>query len=176
MIPSQAHLDPRFKGFPNLPEDEYESILAVPVLARDRLAGALNVRTRRPRTFSDEEVALLSAIAGQVGQAIENAKLYERSQRRVAELEALAEISRSMTSSLYLDDVLRDISGSTCRALRAQGGAVVPAWGAGPAAASRGGAGRGEGELIARAAGAPFAAEPAAAEPLSWKQGRIGSL
>src|ERR687894_3103249 len=33
MIPSQAHLDPRFKAFPNLPEDEYESILAVPILA-----------------------------------------------------------------------------------------------------------------------------------------------
>ena len=118
---AQAHLDPRFRAFPNLPEDEYESILAVPVLARDHLAGALNVRTRRPRAFSDDEVALLSAIAGQVGQAIENAKLYERSQRRVAELEALAEISRSMTSSLYLDDVLRDIAASTCRALRRAG-------------------------------------------------------
>jgi len=46
MIPAQAHLDERFKAFPNLPEDEYESILAVPVLARDRLAGALNVRTK----------------------------------------------------------------------------------------------------------------------------------
>jgi hypothetical protein len=34
MLPAQAHLDPRFKAFPNLPEDEYESILAVPILAR----------------------------------------------------------------------------------------------------------------------------------------------
>src|SRR5437764_14538352 len=46
MLPEKAHLDPRFKSFPNLPEDEYESILAVPVLARDKLAGALKVRTR----------------------------------------------------------------------------------------------------------------------------------
>src|SRR6185312_11192639 len=148
MIPAQAHLDPRFRAFPNLPEDEYESILAVPVLARDHLAGALNVRTRQPRAFSDEEVALLSAIAGQVGQAIENAKLYERSQRRVAELEALAEISRSMTSSLYLDDLLRDISESTCRALRAQECAVVLDSEDGPAVAYRSGAGRGDEELI----------------------------
>ena len=41
MIPAQAHLDERFKAFPNLPEDEYQSILA-----REKLAGALNVRTR----------------------------------------------------------------------------------------------------------------------------------
>jgi two-component sensor histidine kinase len=90
MIPSAAHLDPRFVSFPNLPEDEYESILAVPVMARERLEGALNVRTRLPRSFGDDEVALLSAIAGQVGQAIENAKLYERTRARLSELESLA--------------------------------------------------------------------------------------
>ena len=45
-IAARADLDPRFKLFPNLPEDEYESILAVPILAREKLEGALNVRTR----------------------------------------------------------------------------------------------------------------------------------
>ena len=90
MIAEAAHLDARFVGFPNLPEDEYESILAVPVHARDRLEGALNVRTRLPRAFGEDEVALLTAIAGQVGQAIENAKLYEQTRARVSELESLA--------------------------------------------------------------------------------------
>ncbi len=89
LLAHAAHLDPRFVSFPNLPEEEYESILAVPVLARDRLEGALNVRTRLPRAFADDEVELLCAIAGQVGQAIENAKLYDRLQRRVSELESL---------------------------------------------------------------------------------------
>ena len=32
MIAADAHLDPRFKSFPNLPEDDYASILAVPIL------------------------------------------------------------------------------------------------------------------------------------------------
>src|ERR671936_1876494 len=68
MLPAQAHLDPRFKAFPNLPEDEYESILAVPILAREKLAGALNVRTRAPRAFSEGEIELLLAIASQVAQ------------------------------------------------------------------------------------------------------------
>ena len=63
MIAAQAHLDPRFKQFPNLPEDEYESILAVPILARDTLEGALNVRTREPRAFTEAEIELLVAIA-----------------------------------------------------------------------------------------------------------------
>src|SRR3954453_14599722 len=73
MIASQAHLDPRFKGFSNLPEDEYESILAVPILAREKLAGALNVRTREPREYSRDEIELLLAIAGQGPQTIEKA-------------------------------------------------------------------------------------------------------
>src|SRR3990170_1159778 len=45
MIPREAHLDPRFKSFPNLREEHYQSILAVPILAKERLEGALNVRT-----------------------------------------------------------------------------------------------------------------------------------
>src|SRR3954468_6592062 len=76
MLDSKAHLDPRFKHFPNLPEDEYESILAVPILTRDgTLEGALNVRTRRPRAFGEDEVELLLAIAAQVAQSLEHAKL-----------------------------------------------------------------------------------------------------
>src|SRR5947209_11594076 len=85
MIPEKAHLDERFKAFPNLPEDEYESILAVPILAREKLAGALNVRTREPREFMRAEIDLLLAIAGQVAQTIEHAKLYAEAQRRVSE-------------------------------------------------------------------------------------------
>ena len=61
MIASEAHLDPRFKSFPNLPEDQYEPILAVPIVARDDgFEGALNVCTLRPRTFTDAEIDLLS--------------------------------------------------------------------------------------------------------------------
>src|ERR687883_2044945 len=104
MLPAQAHLDPRFKSFPNLPEDEYESILAVPILAREKLAGALNVRTRAAREFSEAEIELLVAIAAQVAQTIEHAKLYAEAQRRVGELEALARISEAVSESLYLQE------------------------------------------------------------------------
>jgi two-component sensor histidine kinase/putative methionine-R-sulfoxide reductase with GAF domain len=110
MLSEQAHLDPRFKEFPNLPEDEYESILAVPILARDTLEGALNVRTRERRAFTDAEIELLVAIASQVAQTIEHAKLYERAQRRVAELEALARISEAVSESLYLEESLEAIA------------------------------------------------------------------
>src|SRR5215208_1409636 len=93
-IPSQAHLDARFKNFPNLPEDEYESILAV-------------------------------AIAAQVAQSIEHAKLYAEAQRRVHELEALARISEAVSEALYLEESLEAIVKTTVDALSATGAALV---------------------------------------------------
>jgi two-component sensor histidine kinase/putative methionine-R-sulfoxide reductase with GAF domain len=126
MIAAQAHLDPRFKEFPNLPEDEYESILAVPILARgERLEGALNIRTRTPRDYDSGEIELLQAIAAQVAQTIEHAQLYHQAQRRVAELEALARISEAVSESLYLEESLEAIVKTTMDAVAATGAALV---------------------------------------------------
>jgi two-component system, sensor histidine kinase PdtaS len=126
MIPSQAHLDPRFKQFPNLPEFAYESILAVPILVHgERLEGALNVRTYEPRTYSGAEIELLEAIADQVAQSIEHAQLYAQAQRRVVELEALAKISEAVSESLYLEESLEAIVKTTMDAVQATGAALV---------------------------------------------------
>ena len=157
MLPSKAHLDPRFKEFPNLREDEYESILAVPILAREKLEGALNVRTIEPRAFTDAEIDLLVAIASQVAQTIEHAKLYADAQRRVHELEALARISEAVSESLYLEESLEAIVKTTVDSLGATGAALVLddgriAWPEGRAGAH------------------------AVRTPLRWKGRRVGEL
>src|SRR6266508_2221313 len=157
MLPAQAHLDPRFKAFANLPEDEYESILAVPILAREKLEGALNVRTRRPREFAAAEIDLMLAIAAQVGQTIEHARLYEAAQRRVVELEALARISEAVSDSLYLEESLEAIVKTTMEALGATGAALVL-----------------EDGKIAWPEGRPGAHN--VRTPLRWKGRRIGEL
>jgi two-component system, sensor histidine kinase PdtaS len=156
-LSAQANLDPRFKTFPNLPEDEYESILAVPILARERLAGALNIRTREPRDFSRAEIDLLLAIAAQVAQTIEHAQLYDRAQRRVAELEALARISEAVSDSLYLEESLEAIVKTTIEAVGASGAALVLE--DGQVAWPEGRSGRHAVRL-----------------PLRWKRRRIGEL
>jgi two-component system, sensor histidine kinase PdtaS len=157
MIPSQAHLDPRFKSFSNLPEDVYESILAVPILARERLAGALNVRTVAPRDFTQDEIDLLVAIAAQVAQTIVHAQLYAQAQQRVAELEALARISEAVSESLYLEESLEAIVKTTMEAVGATGAALVLEDGA-----------------VAWPEGR--AGQHAVRLPLRWKRRQIGEL
>src|SRR2546428_4904363 len=157
MIPAQAHLDPRFKRFRNLPEEEYESILAVPILARETLEGALNVRTREPREFSPAEIDLLLAIAAQVAQSIEHAKLYSQAQRRVEELEALARISQAVSEALYLEESLEAIVKTTMAAVSATGAALVL-----------------EDGKIAWPEGR--AGKHAVRTPLRWKRRQIGEL
>src|SRR5438067_10405402 len=157
MIPAQAHLDPRFKLFSNLPEDPYESILAVPIVARERLAGALNVRTVDPREFSNDEVELVVAIAAQVAQTIEHAQLYAQAQRRVGELEALAKISEAVSESLYLEESLEAIVKTTREAVDATGAALVL-----------------EDGNVAWPEGRP--GEHAVRTPLRWKRRQIGKL
>ena len=98
----------------------------MPILARgERLEGALNVRTREPREFSEDEIELLLAIAAQVAQSIEHAKLYAEAQRRVHELEALARISEAVSESLYMEESLEAIVKTTMDALAATGAALV---------------------------------------------------
>jgi two-component system, sensor histidine kinase PdtaS len=157
MLPEKANLDPRFKTFPNLPEDEYESMLAVPILARERLAGALNVRTVQPRAFSEAEIELLLAIAAQVAQSLVHAQLYAEAQRRVGELEALARISEAVSESLYLEESLEAIVKTTMDAVDATGAALVL-----------------EGGEIAWPEGR--AGAHAVRLPLRWKRRRIGEL
>src|SRR5256884_8114995 len=93
MIPSAAHLDPRFKQFPNLPEEEYESILAVPILARGVLAGAPNVRTLVPREYPPDEGGLAQSSPGQGAPSIGPAPPYPPAPRRGGGVEAAAENS-----------------------------------------------------------------------------------
>jgi two-component system NtrC family sensor kinase len=59
---------------PNLP---VRSALAVPVMSGDELLGTLTVGSMQPFRFSIADQRLLATIAGQVGVAVENARLHE---------------------------------------------------------------------------------------------------
>jgi two-component system NtrC family sensor kinase len=55
-----------------------KSVIAVPIMAKDKVIGALTVESHQPRYFIEDDEYLLSILANQVGIAIENARLYQQ--------------------------------------------------------------------------------------------------
>jgi uroporphyrinogen-III synthase len=66
-ISVEAYKDPRFKGFSDLPEDTFEAFLSVPVIARNRVVGVLNVQHRATHRHTGAEMELLTTVGEQVG-------------------------------------------------------------------------------------------------------------
>ena len=82
------------------------SELAVPLKIRDEVIGVLNLESEEINAFSRYDLQLLSALAGQAGIAIENARLFEAEQSRRRLAETLGEVSRAVGSILDLDNLL----------------------------------------------------------------------
>jgi len=66
----------------------YRAVLAVPLLAKDSVVGALGIGDRVGRAFDDEEVELAQAFAAQAAVALENSRLHEELQRALQTVEA----------------------------------------------------------------------------------------
>jgi two-component system, sensor histidine kinase PdtaS len=98
--------DERFKLLPETQEEKLRSLMAVPLSVQGRIIGAMNVQTAAIHDFTPDEVELLSLIANLAAGALEKAALYDRMQQQITELSTLAEVSRTVTSPLYLDQML----------------------------------------------------------------------
>jgi signal transduction histidine kinase len=85
------------------------SLLHVPIVVNDELFGVFGVNYRTPRKLSGEEERVLSALAHRAAVAIEHARLYHESERRLLELEALYRADETLHRSLRLDEVLRSL-------------------------------------------------------------------
>ena len=107
-IRENALADPRTKYFPQLEEERFQSLLAVPVVGRaGDVIGVITAHTEAPREFSEDEVDFLVTSASLVAGAIENASLYEEARVRVAELEQLTDLAEAIAGSEALDDLLQ---------------------------------------------------------------------
>ncbi len=98
--------DPRFKLLPEADEEGLRSLLAVPLSVQGRVIGAMNVQTVEMHDFTSDEIELLSLISNLAAGALEKAALYDRMAQQIQELSTLAEVSRTVTSPLYLEEML----------------------------------------------------------------------
>jgi sigma-B regulation protein RsbU (phosphoserine phosphatase) len=96
--------------------DAVRTELAVPMVARQKLVGVIDIQSTRLNAYTDYDKSLLRLIAARVAIAIDNARLYRRVEKNNRTLRTLANISHEFSSILDLDELLGKIS-TTVRGL-----------------------------------------------------------
>ncbi len=78
------------------------SELAVPLIAKDRVIGVIDIESEQLNYFRPEHLHLLTLTASRISQAVENARLYSRVARQAQILTVLNDMAREFTSILDL--------------------------------------------------------------------------
>jgi len=105
-IRDNALADARMKYVPELEEERFESMVAVPVLTRESdVIGVVVLHTEAPREFDSGVLNFLVHTASLVAGAIENAKLYEGTRRRVDALTTLTQLSQALAGVTLREDL-----------------------------------------------------------------------
>jgi PAS domain S-box-containing protein len=88
----------------HVPSRMFNAYLGVPMRAKGKLLGVFSVLGKAERRFTNDEIHLVTAVADQIGVAVENARLYQQSQQLAVseERRRLArELHDAITQSLY---------------------------------------------------------------------------
>ncbi len=105
-IREKAMDDARMKYVPELEEERFQSMVAVPILARaGDVLGVVVLHTEAPREFEEDVLNFLVHTGSLVAGAIENAKLYEETRRRVQALTTLAQLSQDLAAVTLREDL-----------------------------------------------------------------------
>jgi signal transduction histidine kinase/CheY-like chemotaxis protein/HAMP domain-containing protein/HPt (histidine-containing phosphotransfer) domain-containing protein len=95
--------------------------MTAPLTAGGRLVGAITITDSDPeRQFGPANLHLLNLFAQQAAIAIENARLFSETERRVAELATLTDIGQALSSALRVDEVLQLVYEQTRRVMNAE--------------------------------------------------------
>lgn len=115
-IHKEAFRDERYKAFE--PEDQFQSILSVPLVTGDQLVGVINIRTKPSHEYTDGQRRLMEHIAEQVANALASSRMFRHMETQVSQLSTLSEVSRSITSGMYLDEILNLLVAMTAESMK----------------------------------------------------------
>jgi PAS domain S-box-containing protein len=95
---------PDFLPNPMLPGTRAE--LAVPMIVGEQVIGVLDVQANKVDHFTAEDLQVHTTLASQIAVAVNNARLFEQTQRRAAEMQAVAEVGAEASATLELEQLL----------------------------------------------------------------------
>lgn len=95
------------------------SELAVPMKLHGQVIGVINVDSTRRGAFTEDHARLLQAVAEQAARVIETARLYDAQRKHNAQMEALLEVGRQLSSPAPMGSVLGTVAREGRRLLKA---------------------------------------------------------
>ncbi|HEV2013092.1 MAG TPA: GAF domain-containing protein [Candidatus Dormibacteraeota bacterium] len=120
VIRDKALEDPRVNYVPELEEEQFQSLVSVPIFARNsELIGVITLHAEAPHEFGRPDLEFVEHTAALVAGAVENATLYDQATARVELLTQLSELAQAVASSPGLDELLPMIADRTRSLLRA---------------------------------------------------------
>ncbi|MFL5945995.1 MAG: GAF domain-containing protein, partial [Gaiellaceae bacterium] len=120
-IREHAMTDPRMKYVPEIEEERFQSMVAVPIPARSGSAlGTVVLHTEAPREFDEGVLTFLAHTASLVAGAIENARLYEDTRRRVEALTRLSSLSQAIAAVDGREELYRVVTDGVRELLRCE--------------------------------------------------------
>jgi GAF domain-containing protein/CheY-like chemotaxis protein/HPt (histidine-containing phosphotransfer) domain-containing protein len=94
-------------GGPVIHGETPRSVLFVPLVVGAEATGAISLQNLdREHAFTDNDVRLLTTIAGSLSVALENARLFEETRQRAAELAIVNSVGQALTEQLDLDALI----------------------------------------------------------------------
>src|SRR6478752_10130663 len=119
-ITDNALADPRIKIVPEAEEEKYQSFCAAPLRVKSgHVIGVIALHAEAPREFRRADSDFLVHAATLVAGAIENARLYEDTRRRLALVEGLADLARAVSAAAGEDALLPAVAKRAQRLLAA---------------------------------------------------------
>ena len=100
--------------------DKNESYLGVPILSEEKAIGLISVQSYQKNVFTKSDQRLLQTLANSMSMALENARLFDETQRllketedRAAELSAVNTVSSALASELDVDALINLVGEQT---------------------------------------------------------------
>jgi PAS domain S-box-containing protein len=101
VLTDNARSDPRYQSQESIVGHQLRSILCVPLIVRGEAIGVVYCDNRvLSALFKDHELNLLRAFADQAAVAIENARLFEATQRQLAEITEIRDLMDNIFTSI----------------------------------------------------------------------------
>lgn len=82
------------------------SEMALPMIVKGEIVGALDVQSNTPNAFTEEDVQVLTTLASQIAVAIDNARLYEEAEQSAEDMAFLFEMTTAAAAADSLDGAL----------------------------------------------------------------------